>query len=675
MSLRRVKISPFIFFIIAYICFYMTMLENNRIFVRIICLSACMISYLTGYMLAIKNKNRYALPLELLNIILLCLYGGYCFRERFIYIDSLSREYQLIFMMVFTCVACLAYSVINYNDRFVTAIKNVIEQVKRNWMLLPLMVVESVLYCFTSNHQAVWDGYAISIYVSELTTNSMFDFPYMSVSGHISQSFIYFNRLFASIFQSVNTGERVLTWMLLMWSIVSVYRIMKTGIKVEEKFSSSTAFKVFLVALTSVYAFSPFILSIAGFQTYDGWLMILLPILVETLISKRYVQHFVCAVMFVFAKETAVLIYAGLCLGSLVLDIRSSEKKDIKAKIWEIICQKKYYVMLLIGVSWFYTYNSVIHYDEDGSGAFGTTLEYCLNKLNVFYVFNFTWILTLIILSAVILYCVHRKKADKCACEKATQKYLLILMFADIPFVVLNLFYFTVNHARYIDSHISVMLVVALLLLGNMLVKCKLNTVIAGALAVLFLISNFVVIDPISLLLFDRSVFATGTILRSKGEEQVGDSVVYNQEVYGLEKAIDLALKDVVKDDNAMIFVDMIGGNSWYLGGYHFSFEPNTAKEGFWDSKRSRRISFNDREADVIYHYINAGMDCDFASYINGNPGTYDDKIGYLVYLSDNFSPNAGRIKSGMEVIEDKTFSSGKWEVHRLAFKEKISNK
>ena len=109
------------------------------------------------------------------------------------------------------------------------------------------------------------------------------------------------------------------------------------------------------------------------------------------------------------------------------------------------------------------------------------------------------------------------------------------------------------NHARYIDTHIVALSLFAILGLA-MISSEKIRYGLTGVIVIILIISNYGTLDPVTRLVFRKYDIGTTKMISTEDTEFLSDSMVYNQQYRYFDKALNLALGDVIGEDTVNYF-------------------------------------------------------------------------------------------------------------------------
>ena len=210
-------------------------------------------------------------------------------------------------------------------------------------------------------------------------------------------------------------------------------------------------------------------------------------------------------------------------------------------------------------------------------------ISYIAEKLKNLYVLNFNWVFTLIIVSGVI-WGVGRRKL------KLIESLTPILC-AQLAFTIFSCCFRTVNHPRYNDTNQVTLYILAIIILFFYAGK-KMH--IAGYLLLsgILLISSFYTIDFVSLHIYPTYNIGKKTMLTTDTQQYpFGDSMIYNRQMLGMEKALDMAIEPAIID-NSLICFPTVFNNPYFFDGMS---EVETLSEcrfdiEYWDTAKKKRV-------------------------------------------------------------------------------------
>lgn len=511
-----------------------------------------------------------------------------------------------------------------------------------------ILIIFIIISILSGGNQPRWDSAYLFRYLDNCSIYSIFYIPQLSFISHINLSYSALNLIAELIVGDLWTGMTILNIGLFALSGLSIYGIIKTIVPERSEWT--------YVLGTTAYLCSPFLLGMVNNNYWDFWMVCLLPILFYLILKEYWVLETVVAFIFCFVKETAVVVYAFICMGILIYEWSQLKGVTVKDKCRMLASHKKYWVMLLTGMVWMGIY--IILPNWSGNGGLALEPAYIKSKLSVLFGINFNWILTLAGLAGIIVIIVQRKKAGN------RMKWALPLLLGDLSFILFSCLFVTVNHARYIDAHFPILFIFGIF--GIYMVQYeKLRNTLLSALTALMLIQSFFTFDPVTRYLFTNYNVGTVTMISATQEEYLADSMVYNQQFQYFDRALNLALKDAVADEDARIIFPAIHDKIWCFDGFAESTETvrdyYVASE-YWDQKKRIRciLSGENRFEIDVYNVNEQG---NWESILEG-------KKGYYFYVEFAGEQIAQHIKEKYTVLEENTYEYKGWRVHRIKFEK-----
>lgn len=566
--------------------------------------------------------------------------------------EILKQEGKGVFCISFICVIIgCSYLVIrdltflhqkkHLND-FPKKICNFVDKHKGLLILFLIMLGLSVYH---NDVEPRWDGAYIYKYLNEMQLHSIFNMESLQFCSHISMAYIAPNKMLGVIFGDLLLGMSIGNIVLFLLSICCMYGILKNVLPGRNDLEYTF--------LTSIYAISPLILGLVNYNYWDYWVAVLFPIIIYFGLSNKWIWHLIFAFILCFSKEPAVIAYAFYCIGVIISDFACVKTYGLKSRLKYILLQKKYWGMLVIGIAWLYSYISLPNWDGAGSFAFNT--KYILNKLKVMLILQFNWILV-IFACILLIYLLIAKK-------RSLFNKLLPIILSDFAFIIFSCAFETHNHARYMDTHIPALNILALIGLG-MLMRYFYGKILAVCLLILLGLSNYATFDPFTLQVFPNHIVGSATMISTSDDEYLTDSMVYNQQYKFFDKTLNIAMKDVMPEvakNEAIIF--FLGYTPWCFDGICGISKGNegvTIVEEYWNTQEMKRMYIGDNEG-FSFNVYNVTDQSDLEALIDG-------KIGYYFYLPCFGEELLPMIAQKTNVIEEKTFVYGGWEVTRVKF-------
>lgn len=610
-------------------------MQDKSIWIHYCCLGMALIFWIAGQVLFLYAEQRTILGQFLIvdaivaSVFFILIVTG---REN---LKEVGREKYITsyLIIIFGCVIPISISfankikLIKYNRRFVK--KRILE----HKYLLCLLLIVLIISALQSGSEPRWDGTYLFQYMQDIWLASIFNMGSLSFCGHISMAFVALNEILAVVFGNLALGMTIATIFLLLSSICSVYGILKMLL--------SDRSDLEYTLLTACYAVSPFILGLAGYNYWDNWVITMFPIVIYFAMKQQWVYHFVVAFLLCFVKETAVVAYGAYCMAYLLVDLW--KRKNLK----QVITSKKYWGMLAIGLTWLIVY--VVLPNWNGVGAFAFDGGYVIEKLKVLYILNFNWCLT--ILGTIALFFIKRKNIN-------IGETLIPILVSDVVFILFSCLFKTVNHARYINTHIIVLNILAILGIG-LITNRKIRYAAAGLTLAIMLMSNYRTVDPFSKAVFKQYDIGDTVMISTCVGEYLSDSMVYNQQYRYFDKALNLALREII-DEGALICFPQINGRSWFFEGIYADTQVDEIQTQYWDEKKGKRVLVENNDS-IPFSLCNITTQTKIERLL-------EKRTGYFFYIPCAGTDVANMIRENTEILEEKEFSYRGWKVTRLKF-------
>lgn len=607
-----------------------------------VCLAALfMLTFILGYHLELKQMK--VMHLKQINIFILGSMVVVCLK---LFHAKTEKCFVNVFLVIWLVVAVYLllryYMTVRENEnRYKMKILDVFMKHKGFWIIFAVIILVGL---YSADLEPRWDSGVVFRRMSAKAIDSLFYLQDLTISGHLNIAYVFGNVFNIEIFKNARIGMLFGNILVLIVGTIAFYKLLKMIVPRKEEWS--------YMLITSVFAFSPFLLGMIHLFCWDYWMICLFPIVVLTAYQKKWILHFGSALLFCFLKEPAIIVYGFFCAGILLYDIitvmrQSSEK--FKTVFTRIIKKPQYWLMCMIGICWVFLFVMLTHWS--GGGSFGINFHYILNKLSVLYVLNFNWLF--LILSIVSLIHFSKKNSDN-------WQWMAPILLGDVAFVIFSCLFETSNHARYVDSHVGVMY----LLTGTLIMDLGKNILQKGMaiiLSGLMLVSSFFTIDILSLRLFDNFDVGGGKIVTTGKEESISDATIYNFQYRGFEKALSKAMCDVVGE--VKIIFPLVNSNVWYFDGISDFKQQNNFDETleYWNTSQEVRRSMAEENA-LEFPVMHISDEANLEEYLE--PST---KYAYI-YLTEIGGHQAENIRNNCKILEERTFQSGIFVLTRIIF-------
>lgn len=491
--------------------------------------------------------------------------------------------------------------------------------------------------------QFKWDGL---LYYKTCMDLSLYSISNLAIYGHIAQTYGIFVRLAVLIFGNVATAMMVMNIVLLLCGTAAFYKTLRLVLPKQDKLMCGMG--------TLIFAFSPFCLGMVNYHNLDFYLQCIFPIVIYFTISRQWIFQFVVATLFCFTKEPAVIIYGGFCLGVVLSDCLNNAEASWLSKIKRIFATKHYYSMALPGIIWIGTFLLLGPWSA-GEGGIALDFAYIFEKLKVLYIFNFNWLLILIVIIALIKRVISKEKGQD------LKALIIPLVFSQGFFSLFSCLFKTVNHPRYTDSNVVTLSLLAVIAISY-LFRNKLSYVVMGGVSVIMLVSSFWTIDPVSKQCFTTVNVGTAEMLTTM-IPYLGDGMIYNKQMLWSENVMNQAFADAVENDSCILlpaledstyFFDGMAEVANVGGGYQIDTY-------YWVN--GRRDYYGGNNADNLM-CIQISEKADFAKL---KEAIGEREIDFIYF--DNIGEEKFVSKlSQFTILETVTYQYRGWKLNRIRF-------
>ena len=557
---------------------FSTIAYKNEGYIRLSMLIAMAAAVIYAYLIFMYNDPSDRISDEILCLDMLIVAGGLCFEA------VIKSEYPYSNAWCISLAAAIWVAVSAYDiwKRFISTgrFRSVFRGIKQYSCLIILLSATAILSVDTDIYQFKWDGL---LYYSAVEDALLSSVSSVALYGHVAMSAGAAYRFFAVLIRDVGYGMITANILVLLLATCAFYGILKTVIPGRKDIEYSLG--------TACFSFSPFLMGMAGYFSTDWFSVCLAIVLIYAILSKRWIMTAVFGCVFCMTKEPALICYTGICLGMVVNDIFADRK--MSGWIRRILSKAHYYFMLIPYLLWFATYRILGQWSA-GEGGFGIDKAYMIEKLKVFFVLNFNWLITLIFVICLIILIKDRKL-------KELMFFVLPVILGNAFLLLFNLMFKTVNHPRYIDSFISLNIALMAVTLMAAVKKDGIRYACYVMILVLELISCVRCIDPISILAFESIDTGKARLLSTDGL-LFGDSSIYNRQMLWLEKPFSQAVSDAIDEDTAIV-VAVADGSVYSFDGMSETINLNgdiNRDTLFWDSVNRRRIPYCARHDETV---------------------------------------------------------------------------
>ena len=511
------------------------------------------------------------------------------------------------------------------------------EKCKNKIGIITLMFLVILLSCEEVGYQFKWDGL---LYFNSCHNASLSSISSLALYGHISQTYAGMVAFFQLIVEDIGIAMIAVNIVLLLVAIISYYRLLKIIIPNKKE--------LFYFWATAIVVFSPFFLGMVNYFSLDYCLICLFPLVLYFTFQEKWLYQLIAGLLFCFTKETAVIIYAGLCLGILIYDVSTKKIKNVIA----IFKTGHYYTLALPGILWLFTFLLLGPWNA-GESAVELDVSYILSKLRILYIFQFNWIFSFAIIIYLFFTLLRKKKIRM-------DKYIFPLFMSQIFFMLFSCIFKTVNHPRYIDSSVVFLYCVGTYCLVK-LISDKWQIFVCAVVSFVLLCSSYKSIDFVSNNLFEQIDVGNDRIVTTY-DLPFGDGAIYNKQMLWMEGAINKAYGAALKDDN-IIVVPAIDNTTYAFDGASVLASTESgyySQIQYWNDLKERRQTFRDENCIEynLYHISDEANICTI-------PNPQNKNISYIYIETNHSNPYKG-ILMNAEIIEEQSYSYRGWILKRV---------
>ncbi|MDD3040490.1 hypothetical protein [Bacteroides sp.] len=509
-------------------------------------------------------------------------------------------------VQIFACViSAVLYIKIN-RPKYKIKVKNII---KENACFVVVIAFLIALRVLQLNILPRWDTetYANTIIVAcekfDLSITSFIE--NFRLASHISHAY---GALLAMGYYAIPNsvvGIRIVNIILTIFAIIFLYRYFVEQYPMRKRSTIALTISLFFVAPLNLGLFESIGLDYA--------LLVFLIYIFYFQHTKKYILTTFFSCCLIFSKETGAILFCGYWLG-YICSILMNQKGKLKDKFHQIVkspliwgafisgCVFMFYQIYIRFFSQVKQWGESIQDNNSGSpnNVFGFDVSYILLKFKTFFVLNFNWVLSIIIIVALIF--LIKKGRVRQTIKSNTDK--LPLLFSVFFFCGFSCLYITYNNSRYnfCVEFLLFFVVIHILLRSNLTtLKIRMGTICLSA---IMLLQTYFTVDPISKMMFKTinsgSVVSMLSTAWHKRPSLEADVTCYNYQHTFLDKAYDKALNGAGYDGTQDI---ILWGN----------FDPGVgavALEGrwmqcYWDKENRKRVYFGNSNSlssiNVIY--------------------------------------------------------------------------
>lgn len=577
-------------------------------------------------------------------LVTLCSLLLFCKKGSLLWIENKKSYFVIIILwFVFGVYGVIKTCFCSFKVNSVGLVHRVKACVKHNIGLCSLILITALLCIEPNAFQYRWDGILYYLTCKTLTLGSLSN---LAIYGHIAQTFGVLVQVGNILFGDTGLALLVVHMTLMVVSIIYFYGILKSLIP--------GLGQHMYTCMTAIFAWCPWMIGMVHYYSLDFACQCLITPVLYYLLKRKWILFSFFSILFCFTKEPAVIVYAALCAGTVVVDILIDKDAIWTERIKHCLLRKYYYVMLVPGILWLATYVMLGPWSA-GEGGVAFSISYVVDKLKNLYVLNFNWVFTLIIVIGII------RGFGKCKLK--LMMHLIPIFFAQLAFTFFSCFFRTVNHPRYNDTNQVTLYILAIM---SVCLYSAWKKHVHGYLLLsgVLLISSFYTIDFVSLHVYPTYNIGKTTMLTTDSQQYpFGDSMIYNRQMMGMEKALDRAIEPAIID-NALICFPTVADNPYFFDGMS---EVETLSEcrvdtELWDTMKRKRVAeYSDTAKKFTVCQLTERIDFNLVQNVAEE---YID----LIYMDHFGRRSYDEMRQKYTLVEEDDYSYQGWVINRARF-------
>lgn len=580
----------------------------------------------------------------------------------------------------------------------------------KNWLKdnYPFFIICSIfILCYLTVIDA-WlnlDGYIYYHCIRQMKNWRFASFSQLMLAGHSSQGYSIFLLIGEFLFPDNVYGVRIVHCMMALITVFCFYKITEAILPKADRLEK--------LLFTALFAFSPMVMGMTAEINTDFPLLCFFTWMVLCSIKGKKVLQAFCGILLCFSKETGCLLYGFYVLGMVLYRYFKYKRESLKIMLANIF-SVDVWLLATGGIMWIANF---IWLAVHNSGSWGTNLaadvtnagrntgpkinslglyaDYIFNKLKQMIFINFNWIFYYIILACICFLILKGRKALIDAVKLKGEIYLGILL-SFFGFILYNIIYITYNHYRYIlpfAFFVSFGIVISLTVLCQ---RRKLRKLLAAALVLLVLASNFYTFDPFSRLFFMKQGTGTGDILipcsvsddlegnvslagNTEYHKTIINGSIYNMQYAYLGKCFDKTLEKIAYTEDTLIILPCEYRDDEYgTLATIFGINLTGINKFYWDTeKKETNINCADNiramSANKRYQKINIKA----VHNINEIPKKELNRYSKIFYIALPFDKTYNHKeffgKKQYEEAGEIQYISWKWKLYQISNNKKTT--
>ena len=475
------------------------------------------------------------------------------------------------------------------------------------------LIVSVVSFClvrlFFMKDLPRWDS--ANNFMSIIQSVRGFDFTFNSFLynygwwGHSSHGI----GMFVSLFQFFGLGNIILLHLAFLF--LSVLGIVSLHIIFSEFIGENEINKALFVLLV---IFNPFFFSSSLLVSPDFAVLIFFICFLACFLKKKYILAVFCALLFVFSKETGMMIYFVFISSYGMVNAARLYRLFKKNRIEFIQKVLFFFIPIFVFVFYVFVYNGRVWGGSatDIPSSFKFSFDIFYQRFLQMFVLNFGWIMSMGFTAWILL----GKKMLK---YDRNSSVLYALLITDFLFILFNLFYNTVTHPRYVVLQVFFSILFFSIIIAKHVKNILYRRLFITAILILSVIQSIFTIDPVSKWVFGAFSFGNRELLKISDDfSSRCDSMVYNTEFVYINRLLNLLNKSVnIKSTDTIIFntFKSIPDREQWLAYYEQAYVNKTTLELTYENMNSFKpnvfyanslpnISVINQKGDIYYVFL-----------------------------------------------------------------------
>ncbi len=573
------------------------------------------------------------------------------------------RDYPAITCCVMWYI-CSLISVIRFRNYISSYLSGLIKDRDTVILAIASVIISAVVILLSAEPNGImftWDSNTLYGFIYEKDYEALYDAKQLLFDNHISIVYMYLLVLLKLLIGNIRTAFFLLNMLCIIAASFGMTFLIKTLVPGKKNTDYIIGNLIFML--------SPWVLGMSTYHIYDYYIWCLFPLLIFFYARDCRIGFFVIGAMISFSRSPGLIIFGSICAVSLIREIL------VKRSILPVFKHIRYYLYASVALVFFvYFLFGIDKSMQMNDTVIGIDKRHILHLVKLYTTTNFLWIY--LIIAIIGLISILAKKNN--LLPSKSRAVITVLVISDIVLFVFYCVFITYRLPRYMDSHIAVLYICAIVFLLCIGIPTVSYT-IAAVLTVINMISSFRTVDPISKALFRTINVGDHLIVDFEMTETptFRDSMVCNREYYSYEVLLNKALTYVINDkdkNDGIIFSLGTNNRTWGLSGGRYSY---IFEEGKHDFEMFYDLSVNGLANGYDYSYYHDENIIPFEiNYLFPNETVEEatsSKNGmntfYYIYMPTINASKEEEISGKFDIIDEQSFNFRGWQMNCIKFK------